>query len=42
MSGHVTLDELGEDATVTGDRRALVGLLDALDHFDASFTIVTP
>jgi alkyl sulfatase BDS1-like metallo-beta-lactamase superfamily hydrolase len=42
VSGHVTLDELGEDATVIGDRAALVGLLDTLDHFDASFAIVTP
>ena len=42
MSGHVTLDDLGEEAEVTGDRRALVGLLDALDRFDASFSIVTP
>ena len=41
-SGHVTLDELGDDAAITGDRAALVGLLAALDQFDASFTIVTP
>ncbi len=42
VSGHVTLDELGDAVTVTGDRAVLVGLLDVLDHFDASFAIVTP
>jgi alkyl sulfatase BDS1-like metallo-beta-lactamase superfamily hydrolase len=42
VSGHVTLDELGEEAAVSGDRAVLVGLLDTLDHFDASFDIVTP
>jgi alkyl sulfatase BDS1-like metallo-beta-lactamase superfamily hydrolase len=42
VSGHVTLDDLGDEATVSGDRTALVRLLDTLDHFDASFAIVTP
>jgi len=41
-SGLTTLDEIGDEATVTGDRAALVRLLDTLDTFDASFAIVTP
>jgi alkyl sulfatase BDS1-like metallo-beta-lactamase superfamily hydrolase len=41
-SGLTTLDDLGDEVTVTGDRAALDRLLDALDTFDASFAIVTP
>jgi alkyl sulfatase BDS1-like metallo-beta-lactamase superfamily hydrolase len=42
VSGLTTLDDLGDDATVTGDRAALDTLLATLDRFDASFPIVTP
>jgi alkyl sulfatase BDS1-like metallo-beta-lactamase superfamily hydrolase len=42
VSGLVTLDELGDEAAVTGDRAALQQLLETLDTFDASFAIVTP
>ena len=41
-SGQTSLDELGDEATVTGDRAALATLIGSLDHFDASFAIVTP
>jgi alkyl sulfatase BDS1-like metallo-beta-lactamase superfamily hydrolase len=41
-SGQTSLDELGDEATVSGDRAALDALIASLDRFDASFAIVTP
>jgi alkyl sulfatase BDS1-like metallo-beta-lactamase superfamily hydrolase len=41
-SGHTTLAELGDEVAITGDRAALEAFVATLDHFDASFAIVTP